>query len=145
MPAAADLHLGCRVEQERVAQELAGLQERLEARQASLQQLQSSSGGVLALKANYDRVVGELAAERDGLQRERLQLMQVRTTACRLKTLEASRLMSKLEGMVRDAVRSVIDFSHKCVVVQLAVERHGLQLEGDHVRVRQWPWRLLSE
>ena len=72
-----DCSHGCRVEQERVAQELAGLQERLEAREASLQQLQTTSGGVLALKANYDRVVGELAAERDTLQRERLQLMQV--------------------------------------------------------------------
>ena len=60
-----------------MAQELAGLQERLEAREASLAQLKTSSGSVSALKASYDRVVGELAAERDSLQKERLQLMQV--------------------------------------------------------------------
>ena len=68
--------LGCRVEQERVARELDGLQQRLEAKEASLAQLQSSSA-VLALKANYDRVVSELATERDSLQKERMHLTQV--------------------------------------------------------------------
>ena len=59
-----------------MARELEGLQQRLEAKEASLAQLQSSSA-VLALKANYDRVVAELAAERDSLQKERLHLTQV--------------------------------------------------------------------
>ena len=59
-----------------MARELDGLQQRLEAKEASLAQLQSSSA-VLALKANYDRVVSELATERDSLQKERMHLTQV--------------------------------------------------------------------
>ena len=78
----------CRVEQERVARELQGLQERLEAKEASLAQLQTSSA-VLALKANYDRVIADLASERDGLQKERLQLTQARHPRSKL---ESSRL-----------------------------------------------------
>lgn len=65
-----------RAEQARALRELEGLQRALEAREAQMAAIQSSSS-VLAIKASYERLVSELAVERDELQRERQQLLQV--------------------------------------------------------------------
>ena len=57
--------------------ELEGLQKELEAREAQVAAIQSSTSSVLALKASYDRALADLAVERDQLQKERTQLLQV--------------------------------------------------------------------
>ena len=64
------------MEQARALRELEELQRALEAREAQMEAIQSSSS-VLALKKSYDRMVADLAVERDELQKERTQLLQV--------------------------------------------------------------------
>ena len=54
------------------------LQRALEAKEAQMQRVVSGSGQVAVLKQHYDRVLTDLSSERDHLQKERTELLQVR-------------------------------------------------------------------
>ena len=54
------------------------LQRALEAKEAQMQRVVSGSGQVAVLKQHYDRVLTDLSSERDQLQKERTELLQVR-------------------------------------------------------------------
>lgn len=54
------------------------LQRALEAKEAQMQRVVSGSGQVAVLKHHYDRVLTDLSSERDQLQKERTELLQVR-------------------------------------------------------------------
>ena len=66
----------CRVEQQQFQSEMDRLQRALEAKQAQMQRVVTGSGQMSALKQHYDRMLTELAQERDHLQQERSQLLQ---------------------------------------------------------------------
>lgn len=67
----------CRVEQQRFQSEMDKLQHALEAKEAQMQRVVSGTGQVSALKQHYDRVLTDLAGERDMLQADRTRLLQV--------------------------------------------------------------------
>lgn len=54
------------------------LQHALEAKEAQMQRVVNGTGQVSALKQHYDRVLMDLAGERDVLQADRTRLLQVR-------------------------------------------------------------------
>jgi hypothetical protein len=66
-----------RQEQERLQAELAALDAAHAARVADMEALAAGSSRVSAMTAHYDKVLADLAAERDSLQRERASLLQV--------------------------------------------------------------------
>ena len=66
-----------RVEQQRFQSEMDKLQHALEAKEAQMQRVVSGTGQVSALKQHYDRVLMDLAGERDVLQADRTRLLQV--------------------------------------------------------------------
>ena len=66
-----------RAEQARQAGRLDALQRTLEGKEAEMARLAGGEGRVSALKAQFDAALAELAAERNALQRERGQLVQV--------------------------------------------------------------------
>ncbi len=68
----------CRVEQQRFQSEMDKLQHALEAKEAQMQRVVNGTGQVSALKQHYDRVLMDLAGERDVLQADRTRLLQVR-------------------------------------------------------------------
>ena len=72
--------LRCRVEQQRFQSEMDKLQHALEAKEAQMQRVVSGTGQVSALKQHYDRVLTDLAGERDLLQADRTRLLQVYCT-----------------------------------------------------------------
>lgn len=67
----------CRVEQQRFQSEMDKLQHALEAKEAQMQRVVNGTGQVSALKQHYDRVLMDLAGERDVLQADRTRLLQV--------------------------------------------------------------------
>ena len=74
----------CRVEQQRFQSEMDKLQHALEAKEAQMQRVVNGTGQVSALKQHYDRVLMDLAGERDVLQADRTRLLQVSSgSACR--------------------------------------------------------------
>ena len=74
----------CRVEQQRFQSEMDKLQHALEAKEAQMQRVVNGTGQVSALKQHYDRVLMDLAGERDVLQADRTRLLQVSSAyACR--------------------------------------------------------------
>ena len=72
-----DFCLAYRVEQQRFQSEMDKLQHALEAKEAQMQRVVSGTGQVSALKQHYDRVLTDLAGERDVLQADRTRLLQV--------------------------------------------------------------------
>ena len=66
----------CRLEQAKVANDLEQLQQALIAKESQMARVMSD-GHLATLKSHYDRVLGNLQAERDELQKERLKLLQV--------------------------------------------------------------------
>ncbi len=66
-----------RQEQARLQAELAALDAAHAARVADMEALTAGSSRVSAMTAHYDKVLADLAAERDSLQRERASLLQV--------------------------------------------------------------------
>ena len=73
----------CRVEQQRFQSEMDKLQHALEAKEAQMQRVVNGTGQVSALKQHYDRVLMDLAGERDVLQADRTRLLQVSSaSAC---------------------------------------------------------------
>ena len=73
----AMMKLMCRVEQQRFQSEMDKLQHALEAKEAQMQRVVNGTGQVSALKQHYDRVLTDLAGERDLLQADRTRLVQV--------------------------------------------------------------------
>jgi len=73
----------CRIEQQRFQSEMDKLQHALEAKEAQMQRVVNGTGQVSALKQHYDRVLMDLAGERDVLQADRTRLLQVSSaSAC---------------------------------------------------------------
>ena len=72
----------CRVEQQRFQSEMDKLQHALEAKEAQMQRVVNGTGQVSALKQHYDRVLTDLAGERDVLQADRTRLLQVSSASC---------------------------------------------------------------
>ena len=70
-----------RMEQQRFESEMTKLQQQLEAKEAQMQQVASGTSQVSALKQHYDRVLSDLAGERDQLQADRSRLLQVCVSA----------------------------------------------------------------
>ena len=68
------------MEQQRFQSEMDKLQHALEAKEAQMQRVVSGTGQVSALKQHYDRVLTDLAGERDLLQADRTRLLQVYCT-----------------------------------------------------------------
>ena len=66
-----------RMEQQRFESEMSKLQQQLEAKEAQMQRVASGTSQVSALKQHYDRVLSDLAGERDQLQADRSRLLQV--------------------------------------------------------------------
>lgn len=66
-----------RMEQQRFESEMTKLQQQLEAKEAQMQRVASGTSQVSALKQHYDRVLSDLAGERDQLQADRSRLLQV--------------------------------------------------------------------
>ena len=64
------------MEQQRFQSEMDKLQHALEAKEAQMQRVVSGTGQVSALKQHYDRVLMDLAGERDVLQADRTRLLQ---------------------------------------------------------------------
>lgn len=81
------------VDQQTMQLRVAVMERQLAAKEARLAALAGAAGGGGGapgsggggLKAQYERVMGEMAAERDGLQKERMALMQVRVRALLLR------------------------------------------------------------
>lgn len=67
----------CRQEQARLQSELAALDAAHAARVADMEALTAGSSRVSAMTAHYDKVLADVASERDSLQRERASLLQV--------------------------------------------------------------------
>lgn len=65
------------MEQQRFESEMTKLQQQLEAKEAQMQRVASGTSQVSALKQHYDRVLSDLAGERDQLQADRSRLLQV--------------------------------------------------------------------
>lgn len=65
------------MEQQRFQSEMDKLQHALEAKEAQMQRVVNGTGQVSALKQHYDRVLTDLAGERDVLQADRTRLLQV--------------------------------------------------------------------
>lgn len=81
----------CRIEQQQAENKLEQLQQTLEAKQAQMARVLSGDGQMATLRSHYDRVLTELQAERDELQREHSDILQV-------KWHIPSALSSALEG-----------------------------------------------
>ena len=89
-----DGRLLCRVEQQRFQSEMDKLQHALEAKEAQMQRVVNGTGQVSALKQHYDRVLMDLAGERDVLQADRTRLLQVRSaSACWQLSLTCASLL----------------------------------------------------
>lgn len=74
------------MEQQRFESEMTKLQQQLENKEAQMQRVASGTTQVSALKQHYDRVLSDLAGERDQLQADRSRLLQV----CRLVSCQTS-------------------------------------------------------
>ena len=118
----------CRAEQARAMRELEDLQAALEAREAQMAAIQSSSSA-LALKQSYDRVVAELAQERDELQKERTQLLQVLWLCCRM-LLNSSYASRVSDAQATAVCRTCIAFAfrHVDLTSSLMVSRAVIHL-----------------
>ena len=93
------------MEQQRFQSEMDSLQRALEAKEAQMQRVVSGSGQVAVLKQHYDRVLTDLSSERDQLQKERTELLQVRPVHETLRCCEA--LLSWKRVSCREACRGL--------------------------------------
>lgn len=66
------------MEQQDAATQLQQLQAALEGKEAQMARVLSGDGQIASLRKLYDQKLAELQAERDDLQKERLDLLQVR-------------------------------------------------------------------
>lgn len=87
--------MSCRVEQEKVANELEKLQQVLESKEAQMAKVLSSDGQMASMKGRYDRALRELSAERDELRKERVELLQVSTSKPLLVSLNQMSMMTQ--------------------------------------------------
>ncbi len=71
------VYFDCSLAQQSKVREMDSLQNKLEAKEAQLAKILSGSGQVTALKQHYDRVLKDVASERDTLHKERAELVQV--------------------------------------------------------------------
>ncbi|DBA94598.1 TPA: hypothetical protein ACH3X1_002180 [Trebouxia sp. C0004] len=140
-----------RVEQQRFQSEMDKLQHALEAKEAQMQRVVNGTGQVSALKQHYDRVLMDLAGERDMLQADRTRLLQKLQSLRQSSDQDRSKLEKRFKERLKEMDVKMKDLHRKekqfCQLERLKArsEETCARLNGDILAIKQQKVSLMRQ
>ncbi|DBB08621.1 TPA: hypothetical protein ACH3X3_008748 [Trebouxia sp. C0006] len=140
-----------RVEQQRFQSEMDKLQHALEAKEAQMQRVVNGTGQVSALKQHYDRVLMDLAGERDVLQADRTRLLQKLQSLRQSSDQDRSKLEKRFKERLKEMDVKMKDLHRKekqfCQLERLKArsEETCARLNGDILAIKQQKVSLMRQ